>query len=580
MKDSQNASPRDGNLRKRAESTVAERAAAGGPLRTESDTQRLLHELQVHEVELEMQNEELREAHCRLETVLQRYTELYDFAPDGYFTVLSDGVIREANLTGARLLRVERSVLLGARLQSFFMPDDHPLIGATLSKVFDTGMRHTCKARLAAAGPRPVYVRLGCEQSHDGRECCVVMEDITALHEAEAERRAIEVKMWQAQKLESLGVLAGGIAHDFNNLLMAILGHASLALEQEPTPARTGECLREIEGAAKRAAELCRQMLAYAGRGRFTVEPVRLSALVEESVRLLRVSVSKQTVLRCELGENLPNVEADPGMLRQVIMNLVINASEAIGDRAGSIRLTTGVMECDAKYLSACLPVERANPGRYSYVEVADTGCGMDAATMARMFDPFFTTKFAGRGLGLAAVQGIIRQHHGALRVESAPGRGTVFRVLLPVTTREAALTAPPVAGAAWQGGGTVLLVDDDESVRGTGRCMLKSWGFAVLEAEDGQRAIEVFRDHADEIRCVLLDFTMPRLDGMETFRELRRLRPNVKAILMSGYSDAELVDGFLREGGVGFLAKPFSAPEANALLKAVLTAENAPPAR
>ncbi len=576
MKSPERDSPGKGSLRKRAESVVTEALSAGSPVRSDEDTQRLLHELQVHEIELEMQNEALHEAQARLEVALQRYTELYDFAPVGYFTVQAGGTIREANLTGAKLLRVERGDLLGARLQSFFAPADHPLIGTTLAEVFATGMRHTCEARLAAAVPQGVFVRLDCEQSHDGRECYVVLEEITALRRAEAERRALEVKLRQAQKLSCLGVMAGGIAHDFNNLLMPILGHASLALEKDTTRAQTEESLREIECAARRAAELCRQMLAYAGHGQFSVEPTELSSLVADSLRLLRVSISKKAGLSCTFGENLPLITADPAQLRRVVMNLVINAAEAVGDQEGCIRLTTGALHCDREYLRACAPGESPVPGPYVYVEVADTGCGMDAATLERIFDPFFTTKFTGRGLGLAAVLGIVRQHQGALKVESAPGKGTVFRVLFPVGSQEISNTPGPPLGAAWRGTGAILLADDEESVRRTSCRLLTHWGFQVHQAADGQQAVELFRAHADEIRCVLLDLTMPRLDGEQAFHQLRRLRPDVKVILMSGYSDGAIVER-LRQGGVaGFLAKPFSAPELNALLKSVLTGETA----
>ena len=549
---------------------MAKQSAGGTPMRAGDEMLRLLHELQVHQVELEMQNEELREAQGRLEAVLERYTELYDFAPDGYFTVLPDGTIREANLTAAALLGTDRRALLGTRLQGHVVPADGAALRATLTDVLDSGRRRTCEVALGVEPPVPV--RLEVALARGGWECCVAMRDITDLRRAEAERRALEVKMWQAQKLESLGVMAGGIAHDFNNLLMAILGHASLAQEKGATPAQTGESLREIECAARRAAELCRQMLAYAGRGQFVEEPVQLSALVAESVRLLRVSIAKNAILHCELAEDLPCIVADPGQLRQVVMNLVINASEALGAGEGSIRVATGTMQCDRDYLSGGIASEPATPGPYVFLEVADSGCGMDAATLGRIFEPFFSTKFTGRGLGLASVLGIVRQHRGVMKVTSAPAQGTVFRVLFPLGLAVAGGASPAPEGSPWRGSGSVLLVDDEEAVRKTGDRMLASWGFRVIQAEDGLQAIDRFRDHADTLRCVLLDLTMPRLGGEATFHELRRLRPDAKVIVMSGYSDAEIVQRLRQSGVAGFLAKPFSAPELNALLKSVLT--------
>jgi len=376
--------------------------------------------------------------------------------------------------------------------------------------------------------------------------------------QAEQQRHELETQLQQAQKLESLGLLAGGIAHDFNNLLTAILGHANLALMELAPESPARDSLREIDNAASRAADLCRQMLAYAGKGRFVVEPINLSRLIGEVAHLLHVSISKKVLLRCQLAEGLPAIDADAAQLRQVAMNLVINAAEAIGDAEGVIAISTGVMECNEDYLRTGQMTEPPPPGSYVYLEVTDTGCGMDAETRDKIFDPFFTTKFTGRGLGLAAVLGIVRSHRGTLRVESEQGRGTTFRVLLPASAKAVALAESRGNFPLWRGKGTVLLVDDEEPIRNVTGRMLERLGFAVLRAGNGIEALDLFIAHAPEVVCVLLDLAMPRMDGEETFRELRRIQPGVRVVLASGFSDQEITQRFRGALPVGFIEKPY----------------------
>jgi len=402
----------------------------------------------------------------------------------------------------------------------------------------------------------------------------VAIRDITERLEAEEERRNLDVQMQQAQKLESLGLLAGGIAHDFNNLLTAIVGHANLALMDLAPESPAIGSLREIEEASHRAAELCRQMLAYAGRGRFVVDVVDLSRLVQELVHLLHVSVSKKVRLSCQLAADLPAIEGDAAQLRQVVMNLVINAAEAVGDNDGVIAVSTGQMQCDADYLRGAGSVAGTvppQPGSYVYVEIADSGCGMDTATLERIFDPFFTTKFTGRGLGLAAVLGIVGRHKGIVKVQSERGKGTAFRVLFPASGKRVAQIAPGEAAPPWRGTGAVLLVDDEEPVRRVAGRMLERCGFRVMAAGDGREAVGLFREHSGEIACVLLDLAMPQMNGEETFRELRRIQPDVRVVLASGYSDSEVMDRFAGGGLAGFIEKPYELSALSALLQKVL---------
>ncbi|MDK2973103.1 MAG: hypothetical protein PWP23_2858 [Candidatus Sumerlaeota bacterium] len=379
----------------------------------------------------------------------------------------------------------------------------------------------------------------------------------------EEERRALEAQMLQAQKLESLGVLAGGIAHDFNNLLMSVLGYADLTLSELPANSPLCEYLAEIEKGARRGADLCKQMLAYSGKGRFLIETLDLRSIVDDITHLLQISISKKAVLRYRYAENLPPVQADATQLRQIVMNLVINASDALEDRSGVISISTGLMECDHAYLSETYLNDELPEGLYTYLEVADTGCGMDAETRARVFDPFFTTKFAGRGLGLAAVLGIVRSHKGAIKIYSEPGRGTTFKVLFPVVEGSGARRLEtPYPVDTWRGTGTILVVDDEVSVRTVTKLYLEKVGFKVLAAEDGVPGVETYRAHRDEIVLVVLDLTMPRMSGEECFRELRRIDKDIPVLLSSGYSESEVLQHFSGKGLSGFIQKPFKRHE------------------
>jgi PAS domain S-box-containing protein len=396
--------------------------------------------------------------------------------------------------------------------------------------------------------------------------------DITERKRMEAERLEMERRLLHAQKLESLGVLAGGIAHDFNNLLMAILGYADLALLDVSPVSPVRPSIQEIIKASHRAADLCRQMLAYSGRGKFVIEHLRLDEVIQEMVHMLKTCISKKALLNLNLGKNLPSIEGDPAQLRQVLMNLVINASEAIGNRSGVITISTGARHCDAEYLRETFLDDSLPEGLYVSLEVSDTGCGMDKETQARIFEPFFTTKFTGRGLGMAAVLGIVRGHRGAIKVYSELGKGTTFRLLFPASFQEGeALFADAFdTGGEWCGSGTVLLVDDDETILGIGRLMLERLGFSVLTAGDGKEGVEIYRFRGKEIAVVLLDLTMPRMNGEEAFRELRRINPDVRVVLSSGYSEQEIAARFAGRGLAGFIQKPYQLDRLRETLKRI----------
>jgi CheY-like chemotaxis protein len=335
--------------------------------------------------------------------------------------------------------------------------------------------------------------------------------------------------------------------------------------------------LEQIELSSQRAADLCKQMLAYSGKGRFIIQRIDLSALVKETLHLLQISISKKAVLKLRLAEDLPGVMADATQIRQIIMNLVMNASDAIGEKSGLITIFTSTVRADRAYLDDLVGAADPVAGDYVVLEVTDNGSGMSPETKAKIFEPFFTTKFTGRGLGLAAVLGIVRGHKGALKVYSELGRGSTFRLLLPAAGAgsEAKAERPPTPH--WHGQGTVLVIDDEESVRQVAGKMLKALGFQVLSASEGEEGLRIFRAHSDAISCVLLDLTMPRMDGEETFRELRRIEPDVCVILMSGFNEQEAGARFVGKGLAGFLQKPFTPEELRERLAAFRKASGQP---
>jgi PAS domain S-box-containing protein len=400
----------------------------------------------------------------------------------------------------------------------------------------------------------------------------LIARDVTEHRRAEAQKLEFTRRLQETQRLESLGILAGGIAHDFNNLLTTILGNATLARNELGETSPTSKFLHRIESTVIRAANLCKQMLAYSGRGHFVVRRLDLSHLVEQTTELLRLSINKKATLELQLAIEPTPVMADATQLQQILMNLVINASEAVGDREGIIRVKTAVTQVDREYLRQAAATTDISEGPCVLLEVSDNGCGMNAETQARVFDPFFTTKFTGRGLGLAAVLGIVRGHRGAVILRSEPGVGTTFRLLLPKAEgpiEASAKVGPKLDG--WRGSGRLLLVDDEEEVRNTTALMLEQIGFSLDHVPDGRAGLEKFREAPDRYRAVLLDLTMPHLDGVEAFREIRRLRPEARVLLMSGFSSQDVLNRFGDNAPSGFIQKPFLLDDLLLALRRIL---------
>lgn len=374
-------------------------------------------------------------------------------------------------------------------------------------------------------------------------------------------RQRLEEERWmtrlrQSQKLESLGVLAGGIAHDFNNLLAGVVGNVDLVLNETTEPS-VRHAAKRIERAGQRAANLTRQLLAYSGKGQFVVDTLELNEELREMTELLTTSTTPRHTLEWRLTDEPLHVEVDRTQLQQVVMNLLTNAADAIDGPTGTITLRTGALTADASYFSTAAVGNDLGSGEYVFVEVQDNGNGMDLLTQDRMFDPFFTTKESGRGLGLSATLGIVRGHNGALRVASAPGRGTRMRLILP------AVDAPPISSPeapriAWEGQGLILVIDDEPELRELLSEALPMLGFDVITAEDGATGLQRFQEHIDNVQAVILDLTMPGMTGEDVYAELRKLHANPRVLFSSGYSEFSTKVRFGDESTVGFLQKPY----------------------
>jgi signal transduction histidine kinase/ActR/RegA family two-component response regulator len=374
------------------------------------------------------------------------------------------------------------------------------------------------------------------------------------------EHAGFEARLQQTQRLESIGLLAGGVAHDFNNLLTGILGNSSMALDAVPRSSPARKMLSDVIEATQRAANLTRQLLAYAGKSRILSEPLDLSDLVNEIAVLLQSSIPSNVQLRSELQRRLPCVMGDAAQLQQLIMNLVINGAEAIGDISGTVLVTTGAQEVDEIYIEQNLQGDAILPGRYVTLEVHDSGSGMDLETKSRIFEPFFTTRLTRRGLGLPAARSIVQAHKGAIRVYSAPGQGSTFKVLLPATDEEAVPRHSGSKSRELMGREMVLIVDDEEIVRHTAKAALERYGYYPELATNGQDAIRMYAERWQEIALVLLDLTMPVLSGEETAKELLRIHPGCNILLSSGYNESEATRNLGSIKICGFLQKPYTA--------------------
>ncbi len=504
----------------------------------------------------------------------KRFRTLIEDAPMG-IAILRDGAL---TFTNQKLLHIFKyktaDALIGREFNTLIQPDERDKVSQLIRRHHIRADRHGSVETMAirADGSAfPVQLQSSSIALAEGLATLFFINDISKIKEEEQKRLDLEKQVQQAQKLKSLGVLAGGIAHDFNNLLTGIMGNTGLAMMDIPTEAPARGNLLKIEKIATQAAELCNQMLAYSGKGNFVVKAANLNEIIRNITSLLDVSLSKKIKLNYYLSDPLPNVEVDVQQINQVILNLVTNAGDAIGKNTGVISIYTAVCDCTEEELHN--PYIDYNPGRGTYVklEVHDTGCGMDANTLEKLFEPFFTTKFTGRGLGLSAVLGIIRRHKGSIQIESTPGKGTLARIFLPVSDKEAEKENKKERPEKnWKGKGHILVADDEDSIREMSKPVLEKLGYHVSLAKNGHDAVEIFRRSPDLFDFVILDLTMPVLNGEEAYEHIKQIRENARIIISSGYSTIEADKRFSNKDIAGFLHKPYTIDQLKVLLQSL----------
>ncbi len=493
----------------------------------------------------------------REEQASLRMRALLETAFEG-FLVSRAGFVLEANEGFARMCGYEPHEVIGMNPIDVTTPESAAIIGRNIRE-----QRHT---PYVVEGVRkdgshfPMQIQ-GTECTFEGEQVRITgFRDLTAERKREEEREQLEERMRQGQKLESLGVLAGGIAHDFNNLLVGVLGNAELAARQVPEGSPVAHAVQSIQLAATRAAELVSEMLVQAGRTHPQVRPVDLPALIAEMRELLWASVPKTVDVRPSFPERLPPVMADPTQLRQVVMNLITNAADASRARGGVIRIEAEEVTLEGPP-AGLAPTCMLTRGRYVRLVVQDDGEGMDAATVTRMFEPFFSTKFTGRGLGLAAVLGIVRGHRGGIAVHSELGRGTSVELYLPeagAPQLDAVPSVPRLRAVPGPADCCVLVIDDEQLVRDVAVQILQSAGYDVLTAADGVEGLETFAANRDRVDAVVLDIAMPGLNGAEVYAELRKMSDSIPVLFSSGYLEPELPIDPEDANFVGFLQKPY----------------------
>ncbi len=518
--------------------------------------------LQMQVNSLKKEIEQLKETNTVNEEKVLYLTSALNAFPDLYFQLDADGTIKSFLCGDKGKPYVSPDVFLGKKMQDMLPPEVSEVFMKTLHKLNKSPEPVINEYSLDEPDGTHWYETLNIRFQEKDR--LVIVRDISSQKKALQEKNQMELQFQHAQKLESLGVLAGGIAHDFNNLLVGILGYSDLALMKAEPNSPIAEYLEQIQNASERAAELCSQMLAYSGRGKFVITSYKLSDIVEEMVHLLRIAIRKEVVLDLLLSKRIPRVKIDLSQIRQVIMNLVINASESMEINGGLLTIKTTLITAKKNEIKGDYSEDILSEGNYVCLEVTDTGEGMNEETRKKIFDPFYTTKFTGRGLGLAAVLGIVRGHNGIIQVMSEQGKGSTFKVYLPVENSENKPdqddeTTQSAENSSAISPGLILVVDDEEENRNVISKMLDSAGYEVILACDGLEALKIFNKEHSGIQAVLLDLTLPRLSGNQVFEEMKKINPKARIVLTSGFDEQEVSDLFNETGFAGFIQKPFT---------------------
>ena len=557
-------------LRRKAEERWPEIQKTSPGLTTPEEMHRVIHELSIHQIELEMQQEELLHSREELEASLHRYTELYEFAPLGYMTLSRDSKILEVNLTATKMLRVERSILKGDRLGRFIVQDDLSIFNTFLDSVFNRKKEKYVEVRLLnedfpqtlndSVVPKMV-VRIDAVASEDAMECRAILTDITKQKQIEEQNVTLQANLMQAQKMESIGRLAGGVAHDFNNMLQVMLGNLDLLIDSEELSSRDREVFSDLRMSVLKSAGLTSQLLAFARKQPIDLQVLDFNTAVSKTLNMLKHLLGANIELILTLAKEIWPLKMDPTQIDQIVTNLAINSKESI-QGIGTLSIETRNVNLDDAF---CMNHQKLVPGDYVLLVVHDNGKGMDKVTLNSVFEPFFSTKSktSSTGLGLATVYGIVRQNNGAILVSSEIGKGTTFEIYLPrYTGNVSSSPSPKTDEYISRGNETILFVEDDKLVRDITCDFLKSFGYTVLVAESPTEAVSLSRDYPERIHLLITDVIMPDMNGRDLALLLKKSRPGLKILLISGYPDDFLKPKEDQEIMMPFLGKPFNRKE------------------
>jgi len=529
------------------------------------ETKRLVHELLVHQIELEIQNEELRKAQEDLQFSRERFEDLYNFSPTGYCTIDKKGLILEANLTLAKMLDVPQSVLPTQPLSNFILPEDQDICYHFRNDLVYTEKAQVCELRMRQTDSAPFWVRLEAApiRNQNGTPAYqIVLSDISEKKRAEEEKELLSAQLQQAQKMEAIGLLAGGIAHDFNNILGAIIGYAQLIKEDSPPNSATAYDINQILKAGMRAKELVNQILACSRQTENHKIPMQPAPIVKDAVNMLRASLPTTITIKVNIDPKAGVILANPGKIHQIVMNLGINAFHAMEVKGGILSISLSKEE----------PQGPVRPGHFVQLSVRDTGVGIPPEIKHKIFDPYFTTKEIGKGtgLGLAIVYGIVQSCGGSITCNSWPDKGTEFRILLPIVEEQ---ISPEIESSESTpiGNEHILLVDDEEMLLEMSTIMLERLGYRVTARSDSMEALSTFQNQPDIFDLVITDHTMPGITGFDLARRLLQIRPNLPIILCTGYSN-QMTEQQVRSIGVkDFVLKPVSTKDLGQRIRKVL---------
>ncbi len=566
MKPGQPKNPTD--LRRRAEKSLQGQPLADRSPRSADEMQRLIHELQVYQLELELQNEELRNSRTEVEKERERYTDLYDFAPVGYFTLDSNGRMTQINLTGARMIGLERSELLGQRFGAFVTDSDRSAFSTFLKRAFSLHPNQVCELELVNNNLPSLAVQLEGTLSPDRQTLRTVVVDITALKTEEEERKRLMRQLFQARKMKALGVLAGGISHEFNNLLAIILSNINLSQLKSPAQSKISPYLDNALTASLRSRDLVRQILTFSHQKAPELKPVNLALVLDEACRLLRSAMPTTIAMQNTLSPRQLAINADSTQVQEVLINLCNNAVRAM-DGQGTLKIAVELLNIGLTDIPTQFNVA---PGKFAKLSVQDDGSGMIPEDLERIFDPFFTTKGVGEGtgMGLAVVHGILETHGGFAKVKSEFGRGSTFEVYFPVIDTTP-IEIPSPAPDLPRGNERILLIDDEKLLAATWGELLSEFGYQVTTETSSKKALEIFTQNPEQFDLVITDQTMPELTGMDLIKQLHRVCPGQPTILCTGYIDQINDAEALELGFSDFLMKPLDLQKLSQTIRQVL---------